>query len=302
MLKIQKILLSAGLLAASFAASAQTSTYFPYPVVPESIEGLTPRSNYLMEHFWDRCNIKSAFSSLKKMEGAFNDYVDIMPYASGEAVKASVEALLKEVSKNPRNLLALAHMAEAALYSDSATVRCDECYLPFAKAVASNRKISKAEKARFEYQAKVLAGAQVGMKAPDFTYTAPDGTQGKLSDIPDGPYILLFINDPDCDECELARVRLAADINLNSLIDKGLIKVMSIYPGEFDPDWAARASGYSQRWIIGAAPEVDEYYDLRNPPVFYYLNGHHKILSKSLVIDNLIEAFRQVNSRKSETE
>lgn len=284
---------------ACHTVTAQTSTehYFPYPTVPENLVTLTERSNFFLENFWNHCNFKSAFSSKAKMQGAFNDFVTFMPYADAEAVHAAIGKLLKSVGKNPRNLLTLAEMAEGALYSDTAKVVCDECYLPFAKAVAENRKISKAEKARFEYQAKALGGSQVGMTAPDFAYTSPDGTTGRLSDLPAGAYVLLFFNDPDCDDCELARVRLAADYNLNDLIDKGLIKVLSIYPGEPTDEWKAKTETYNKKWIVGAAPEVDEIYDMRNPPVIYYINGQHSILSKTFAIDNLIEAFRVVRNK-----
>ena len=291
---IKNILLASAIVAAGVT---QAQTLFPYPTVPESIEGLTPRSDYMMEHFWDRCDIKSAFSAVQRFRGAFTDYVDLMPFASGPAMETSVNAFLKEVARNPRNLLTVAEMAEELLYSDSARVHCDECYLPFAKAVASNKKISKAQKARFDYQAKVLSRSQVGMTAPDISFTNRDGQTQRLSDIPLGPYVLIFINDPSCEECAMARVRLQADYALNSLIDKGLIKVLSIYPGEYDSEWAEQAKDYSQRWIVGAAPDADEYFDMRQPPVFYYLNGKHIILSKSLAIDNLIEAFRRVNER-----
>ena len=54
---------------------------------------------------------------------------------------------------------------------------------------------------------------------------------------------------------------------------------------------------YNKIWIVGAATEVDEIYDMRNPPVIYYLNGEHSILSKTFAIDNLIEAFRVVRNK-----
>lgn len=285
---------------AAFGTSAQTSgnnTYFPYPTVPDNLTTLTERSNFFLENFWNHCNFKSAFSSRAKMNKAFNDFATFMPYADAETVHSAIDNLIKNVSKNPANLLALAEMAEGALYSDTASIVCDECYLPFAQAVATNKKISKAEKARFEYQAKALGGSQVGMTAPDFTYTSPDGTKGKLSDIPAGAYVLLFINDPDCDECELARVRLAADPNLNDLIDRNLIKVLSVYPGEPTEEWIAKTDTYNRKWIVGATPEIDEFYDMRNPPVIYYLNGKHEILSKTFAIDNLLEAFRVVRNK-----
>ena len=273
--------------------------YFPYPVVPDNLTTLSERSGFFIEHFWDHCNFKSAFSSVQRMQKAFNDYIELMPYADAEAVHRSIDNLIKNVSKNPGNLLTLAEMAEGALYSDTAAIVCDECYLPFAQAVATSKKISKAEKSRFEYQAKALSGSQIGMTAPDFTFTSPNGGQGRLSDMPAGAYVLLFFNDPDCDECELARVRLAADFNLNDLIDRNLIKVMSIYPGEPTDEWKASTSTYNPKWIVGAAPEIDEIYDMRNPPVIYYLNGSHTILSKTFAIDNLLEAFRVVRNKMS---
>ena len=280
-----------------YAQSEVQSTFFPYPTVPENLETLTERSNFFIDNFWKRCNLKSAFSSKQKMQQAFNDYATFMPYADAEIVHKSIDNLIKEVGKNPKNLVALAEMAEGAFYADTARIVCDECYLPFAKAVVENRKVPKAEKARFEYQAYSLSQSQVGMTAPDFEWTAPDGSKGRLSDIPAGMYVLLFFNDPDCDECELARVRLAADYNLNDLIDRQLLKVVSIYPGEMTDEWVDRTSVYNKKWIVGAAPEVDEMYDMRNPPVIYYLNGKHEILSKTFDIDSLLEAFRVVKNK-----
>lgn len=305
MKSIRNVILSCILAAAvPSVANAQIvndNQYFPYPVVPDNLTSLSERSSFFIEHFWDHCNFKSAFSSVQKMQKAFEDYVALIPYADAQTVHQSIDNLIKTVGKNPKNLLTLAEMAEGALYADTAAISCDECYLPFAQAVAANRKISKAEKSRFEYQAKALSGSQVGMTAPDFSYITPQGDKGRLSEIPAGAYVLLFFNDPDCDECELARVRLAADFNLNDLIDRGLIKVLSIYPGEPTDEWKASTSTYNPKWIVGAAPEIDEIYDMRNPPVIYYLNGSHSILSKTFAIDNLLEAFRVVRNKMSTT-
>lgn len=281
----------------AFAADNNDGHYFPYPVPPESLETLTERTNFLMEHFWERCNLKSAFSSLPKMREAFNDYVQFMPYADASVVHSSIESLIKQVSKNPRHLLALGEMAEGALYGDTALVLCDECYLPFAKAVVANKKIPMADKARFAYQAGSLAGSQVGMEAPDFTFTTPSGERKTLAEVSPGAYVVLFFNDPECDDCELARVRLAADMNLNDLIDAGQIRVVSILPSEPSDEWREKAASYSGKWIVGAAPNVDEIYDMRTAPVIYYLDNKRRILSKSLDADGLKEGFRVVNEK-----
>lgn len=285
------------LTSAHAADSDADGRYFPYPVPPESMKTLTERTNFLMEHFWERCNLKSAFSSMGRMRGAFNDYVQFMPYADAEVVHASIENLIKQVKKNPRNLLALGEMAEGALYSDTALVLCDECYLPFARAVAEHKKIPAAEKARFAYQAGSLAGSQIGMEAPDFEFVTPEGETLTLAEVSRGTYVVLFFNDPECDDCELARVRLAADMNLNDLIDAGQIRVVSILPAEPSDEWREKAAGYSKKWIVGASANVDEIYDMRVAPVIYYLDGKRRILSKSLDTDGLKEGFRVVNEK-----
>ena len=290
--------------AAAFSAAPSLSAadnadghYFQYPVPPESLQTLTERTNFLLEHFWERCNMKSAFSSLPRMREAFNDYVQFMPYADASVVHASIEDLIKQVQKNPRNLLALGEMAEGALYSDTALVLCDECYLPFARAVASSKKIPAADKARFEYQGRSLEGSQIGMVAPDFTFTTPQGEKKTLAEVSQGAYVVLFFNDPECDDCELARVRLSADMNLNNLIDLGQIRVVSILPSEPTDEWRERAASYSGKWIVGASADVDEIYDMRVSPVIYYLDNKRQILSKSLDTDGLKEGFRVVNEK-----
>lgn len=280
------------------SAFCADETLFPYPVAPEDLETMTERTNYVIEHFWDRCNMKSAFSTKLKLQKAFNDYVDIMPYADAETVHKSIEKLISSVKKEPKNLLTLAEFAESKLYSDSAEMISDEVYLPFAQAVADCKKIKSAEKARYAHHARVLSGSQVGMKAPDFTFTAADGSKQNFNDITGG-HIILFFNDPDCDECRFTKIRLSDDYNINELIASGLLKVVSIYPGDADQQWIDSASKAPENWITGAAPDVDQSYDMRNPPVIYYLDPTHKILSKSMTIDQLIHAFAVINSKIS---
>lgn len=278
------------------AAVAADDQLFPYPVAPDEMETMTERTNFVIEHFWDRCNMKSAFSTKQKLYKAFKDYINIIPYADAEVVHASVDRLIASVKKEPKNLLTLAEFAEATLYADTAEIISDEVYLPFAKAVAECKKIKPAEKARFEHHARILAASQVGMTAPDFSFTDFDGNKHNFNEV-SGGHVLLFFNSSDCDDCSFARVRLSADYNINDLISRGLLKVVSIHPGDNDSEWAATASKYPDNWIVGASADVDQVYDMRNPPVIYYLDREHKILSKSMTIDQLINAFAIVNAK-----
>ena len=274
-------------------------TLLPYPEAPESLQTMDQKCSYVIEHFWDRCNINQAFSTRTKLQQAFNDYIQIVPYANADVVHKSVDQLIEKVKKNPKNLLALAEMAEGVMYSDTAHIVCDEVYYPFAKAVADNKKIKSAEKARFVAHARILGGSQVGMTAPDFTYTSPDGTTHKFSELAPS-YVILFFNDPDCADCMMARVRLAADYNINQFIKRGQLNIVSIYPGDpTDEEWIEGSKRLPDNWIAGASSEVDQLYDMRRQPVIYYLNTKHNILSKSMTVDQLLNAFREINTRQN---
>lgn len=271
---------------------------FQYPEAPESLPTMEEKCNYVIEHFWDRCNINQAFSTRSKLQQAFNDFIQIVPYANAQVVHQSVDKLIDRVKKNGSQLLTLAEMAEGIMYSDTAHIVCDEVYYPFAKAVADSKKIKPADKARFVSHARILGGSQVNMVAPDFTYTAPDGSKHKFSEIPAG-YVILFFNDPDCSDCAMARVRLSADYNISQFIKRGQLQFVSIYPGNpADEEWKIVAERLPKDWIVGACEDIDQIYDMRSKPTIYYLNTGHKILSKTMTADQLIAAFRDINTRQ----
>lgn len=284
----------------SLICQAQTNSdadmLFTYPEPPEELVTLQERTTYLVTHFWDRCNMQSAILKPDAFKKAFMDYISFMPYAEANAVHESIAKLISSYEKSPEHLLTIAELAEDAVYNGEAEFLSDEIFLPFAKAVANNKKISKANKARLAHEAKVVEQTQVGQVAPELKYTLRDGSASQLSSTR-GAHVLLFVNDPDCDECRTTRIRLSADYNINQLLDDGLLRIVSIYPDSYSQDWAQDVANYNPRWIVGAAPDIDDIYDLRGTPTLYYLNPEGVILSKTLDPDNLLEAFHVVNAK-----
>ena len=271
---------------------------FDYPEPPEELVSLQERTTYLVTHFWDRCNKESSILNREKFKEAFMDYISFMPYAQAEAVHSSIAQLIAGYEKSPEHLLTLAELAEDAVYNGEADFVSDEIFLPFAKAVIAHKKISKDKKARFAHEVKIVEQTEVGKVAPELNYTLKDGSKSQLS-ATRGAHVLLFVNDPDCDECRMTRLRLSTDHNINQLIDSGLLRIVSIYPDEYTSEWAQDVAGYNSRWIVAATLEVDEEYDLRTTPTLYYLNPEGVILSKTLDLENLLEAFHVANSKVS---
>ena len=136
----------------AFKSNAQDDKLFVYPVPPDTMSLFQPRVDYIVLRFWDRCNFETARLHPEKFNRAFGDWMDIIPHATADTVHAAVDALLKRFEKNGPVTLDLATMAENWLYADTAAYFSTEIYLPFAKAAASNKKISKAERSRCALQ------------------------------------------------------------------------------------------------------------------------------------------------------
>lgn len=268
--------------------------FFQYPQAPENLTTLSQRANYVVEHFWDKCNLKSAFSSRDKMTKAFRDYITYMQFAAKDTTISSINNLIKTVQKTPQNMLTLGEIAEETLYGDSAMFWSDELYLYFANAVINTKKLSKAEKARYKHHSTVLTNSMVGSKLPNFTFTTPKGEKVEFDSV-NAPAIILFFNDIECADCQLAKVRLATNINLNKLIDKGIIKIVTIYPGEPSNEWKAEVESYPNNWINGANENIYDMFDMRTSPTIYQLDDKHTIIAKNLNVEGIISVVGNIN-------
>lgn len=205
---------------------------FVYPSIPDSKTTLSERCNYLVFHFWERCNLKEIFTRKKDVDKAMSDWLSFMPYATADTVHLAIDTFLADVVKTGAdNTLLIGKTAEKYLYTDTAEIYSEELYLPFCKAVANHKKVGKADKARFQAQAQILENSSLGVKAPAFEYVTVDGEKKSFGDVISSR-IILFFNDPDCFDCMMARTRLSADYNTNQLIERGLVKVVCIYPGK----------------------------------------------------------------------
>lgn len=272
---------------------------FPYPVVADDSDmSLSERCNYLVYNFWDRCNIKQSFSTLNKLDKAFGTWLSFMPYATADTVHLAIDRYIASVEKaSPKEVLQIGKMAEKWLYSDSAAFFSEELYEPFCEAVVKNKKVSKAEKARFQSQLQILQSSGLGKIVPHITYETPSGEKHNLGDVV-ASRVILFFNDPDCFDCRLLKTRLAADHNLNWLLERGLVKLVSIYPSEADDEWRADAAGYPATWEVGASADIDTFFNLQSTPSLYYLDGKHKVLGKDVPADNLLYALSTIYAQQ----
>lgn len=291
MKRLLTILISLAALCGVMTPVANAGPFFQLPMVPDTMK-FENRVNYLVEHYWDFCDLKKAFSSRSRMAVAFKEYLDLMPLADDQVALKSVEAFIKKVDK-PDNLLFITRTAEDYMHSDTAVVISDYLYLPFARAVADNRKIDRTDKMRYERQARVIANSMAGAVMPDFEYVDRAGGRRQFAaDTAD--VVLLYIFDTDCSDCAMARVRLYADVNVTKLLDAGRMKVVAISPTSPDGQWRDLVGDYPEPWIVGAKDDLDDVIEFETTPTFYLLDNNHRVYGKNINLDAVLEICRRM--------
>jgi hypothetical protein len=285
--------LTISLLLASIIPAIADETYFPYPQAPDEIQTLSERSNYIIYRFWDRCNFSSAFMSIDKMKTAFIDYVNIMPYASNDTVQMSINGLLAKVNKQPKDLLALGQIAEETLHAADAEFWSDELYLLFAHAVVNNKKISKADKAPFKKHIATLENCQPGKSLDAMKLVLRDGSK-YTTDSLKSPLSIIFIESPNCSDCRLTRVKLAANASAIRLINAGKLQIISLSTVPYSQEWAESVSAVPSSWLVATSPEADDILDIRNQPEIYILGANRKLLIKHATMEHLIPVLEAI--------
>lgn len=276
-------------IAGAVGLRASDGDLFPYPVPPADMERLDERCDFIISRFWRQCDFKSAMSKSDKLRSTFADWVNLMPYATGDTVHAAIDRLIASVAKSGPHTLAIARMAEECVYSDSADLRSAEIFLPFAKAAAGHKKISAEDRAHYARMIQRIENTEIGKPVGHLEFVTPDGRKMSLDDFRT-QMIVVVINSHDNMDSSMARVRLSADHNINRLIERGLLTVISVEPGKATPEWAEAAAAYPANWTAGAAEDAADWFELADEPTILLLDGRHRLLAKNLTVEGLMAA------------
>lgn len=273
----------------SFTAicKAADGDLFPYPQPPSDMTKLDERCDFIISRFWRQCDFKSAMSKTEKLKSTFSDWISLMPYANADTVHSAINRLLTSVQKNGQHTLLLARMAEEFVYSDSSDIKSAEIFLPFAKAASANKKVPSDQRKHFADMIKKIENAQIGKPVNHFVFVSPDGIRHTLDNFRTQMIAVVF-SEPGCMDCSMARVRLSADHNINTLIDRGLLTIVYINPGEGNDEWLQETVSYPSNWIVGSMPDAREWFEINRTPSIMLMDGRHKLLMKDLTVDGFM--------------
>lgn len=272
-------------------SAQQAAAPFPLPDVPEALTDFTARTDFVVEHYWDRAQLSKKFSNNKAMLTTFSNYLDLLPHATRSVAIKSIGSMMEQLKKNPTGMELIVDQAIRDLYGDSALYISDEVLMRFLKPAAANKKISKEKRQEYKQLLVRITSSMQNGHAPMVAITNADGSQGNLSDYIDNDTTtikILYLVNPDDDGFMLQRIRMAADSRLNNLIRDGVFKFIALYPAAADSKWAAAIATMPEEWIKVAVPEGDKSFDLRVYPCLYIVDTNGFIRNKNLTVDDFL--------------
>lgn len=259
---------------------------FEYPMAPESLSSLTEKTNYLVEHFWDPMDFKSKSTvDQNALNHAMKVYTVSLRWADKTKCETAINKLIEKLSKNPTLLAQFTKAAEEHLYGPRADFWIDAVYLKFVEAYVKNKKIPEARKPKYRKQLTTLGNTQIGEKAPEFNFTGKNGKSERY--MPMSTPTVIIIGDPTLPDWRLARLRMETNVRLNQAIDQGKLNMLYIIPYDF-PSWEKEVSNYSDKWMVGIAPELSDILDIRANPSIYYIDKSGKLMLKNASLDEVL--------------
>ncbi len=261
-----------------------TELSFPNIVIPEMVP-IEERVKFLAEHYWDRFDFSDTTFCNKPdiTEQAYANYLDILRYVDPAVAQQSAAQLIKRAEVDSTMFDYFVMLSDKYLYDPNSPFRNDELLIPTLECIIASPLLDEAEKIRPQSQLNMAQKNRIGQKANDFRYTLHDGRTGRMYSI-EADYLLIFINNPDCPACKEIREQIGASPMLSEMIERGVMKVLAIYPDEDITAWLNYRHNIPASWINGYDKQLrmrdEELYDLKAIPSLYLLDAEKRVMLK----------------------
>lgn len=267
---------------------------FEYPEVPEKLTKPNLRANFMVAHLWEKYPLdKEPIADAASFHETFTDYLSFFTIADRDEVEKSIKNYVERVAKNERNLYLTVGILDAEVLNIYGSFCSDDVYTMFAKYLTDNKHVPGELKDVMKDNMRVLANSTVGTAVADMPLAKSPSGATSLAGIA-SEYTILFFNAPDCVDCSIYKVRLKANLAANTLIEAGVLSIVSVYPeGQTDG-----IDGEAANWNVASLPDFDKAYDMRIRPAVYFLDSEKRIVAKFVEIDNLLSTLEGIKQAK----
>jgi thioredoxin-related protein len=258
---------------------------FTLPEVPAMLDTPEARAVFVCEHFWDNFDFAdTAYIHLPDItEQAIVNFMDLMPRVPKELANKSMSILFQKAAPYSQMLWHFWETMSRYWHNPNSPMKNEEMFILMCGSVETQPQVELALKHRAQYARTLAEKNREGMKAADFTYTLESGKQGNLYSLK-AEYTLVFFYDPDCETCTETKRMMKQSLLLKNMVDKGQMKVLTVYPDENVALWKERLFELENKWINAYDKSLvithELLYDLSSIPSFYLLDKDKKVLLK----------------------
>ncbi len=273
------------------------------PQIPLMITERAEQMNYLAGHYWDGFNFSDTISIDSAMvEKSFTEYINILTQVPPGISKSAISILMKKCDRKAKVFMRFFSLSEKYLYDPNSPLRNEPLYIEVLKCALNSRNLSDAYKIRPRHQYKLACRNIPGSKAANFEFRTAAGRKGLLYKIK-SPYLLIYFNNPDCGDCKRVCALLKKSTVINSFINSGKLKILSVYPDEDLAEWKKENSSIPSFWINAFNPDAvvknNDIYDLKAIPSLYLLDHNKRVILKDALFED-VERFIIANVKSKQ--
>lgn len=263
----------------------------PLPEVPDSLRSATLRADYIIEHFWDAMDFSKtpANGNRELMSAGMADFLSVFPHATEAGRTTALNRLAKLAAPYPDAAQTLSEVAEEYMFVKTSPMRDESLYIVFINAMLDN---GFPNEIRNRWMLEMIMKNRPGSDAPDFKFETRDGTILGFREHTSGAATILIFYDPDCEDCSAVINELEEDYLLKTRVEKGLIKLVAIYPDGDKEKWYSIRKipeGWTDGFDTGMIIEEDLYM-ISATPTIYFIDADGKIILKDANVAELLDS------------
>lgn len=262
---------------------------FSLPVVPELLTAPEARASYVVSHYWDNFVFtdKRYLAHRDMVEQLFVDFISILPIANAQNAEKAASTMMGKACEGKVLKDMFKDLANKYLYDPNSPMRNENSYIWMLRVLAE-KEVDATMKSRHSARLQMLLKNRPGDKATDFTVTLANGKRISLSEIKT-EYILLFFNNPDCEDCQRIKKAMVASKKITEAVKQKKMTIFAAYP---DGDLALwKSASYPSIMINGYDAGMTllhkGLYDLKAIPTLYLLGKGRKVLLKDTSLEEI---------------
>ncbi|QUT82587.1 protein of unknown function (DUF5106) [Bacteroides ovatus] len=263
------------------------------PEIPPMMTDPQQRASYYVKHYWDGYSLAdTAFIRSDDTEQLFSDFIGALQYVAPEESNTALKRMMSRMEEDSTAYSRFCFLSEKYLYDPNSPMRSEEYFIPILEQMVDSKRLDEYEKIRPADRLAQAHKNRPGMKATDFSYVTLKGKVGRMSGI-NADYTLLFFYEPDCTNCRKHEQILAELPAFVEMQEKGVLRVLAVYPDDNEEEWLLKSSAMPRGWIVGWNKQGDirnkTLYEIRATPTMYLLDKEKKVILKDATLEQTIQ-------------